>query len=830
MHLLLPIRGVSFAKVMEIATNLFTSWIILFLVLVKTVGATSAFPYSCPSPTASRCSNNLTQDQRVPLYILVLVPFPDEREEAGLDFGLATLPGVRIARDFINCDQSELLPGYRIEIIESNHEACGILETIQETYISLARFALHQECGPVVAVAGLLCSPSTAIASHIAGHDGTDIIQLSASGSPAFDWNFTTYTRFSLEARPLWLRDYPRLWRYVSSAAIYVDTLLALMEEFEWKNVGLVQDLQSVYFIAVAEDFRKKIEARSTEFKLISTSGLEQTDPQYITVAVQNIKRTGVRIIFVPATFAQSTLLICRAAYEGLISPLYQWVFIDMYIQDFEDQSTCNPSMLHKGLNGSFLLQYKLESVVADITKDSSAVIQEYFSLYKKHLRDIQRDFNFSRKLTSDPGSTYSTLLFDQVWSYAHALNQSLPQLQSGNLSLVKYTNGNVIADIIEDQLSKLNIQGLNGNIRFNGDRVFPSTVRIVHAVFVNKTAISGTVVGTYTNSTGLQNLSLNASDVPADFVDPQLIMLPTAGGAIIYLTILTVLILVTINLVSFLLFRKKPVVKASSPYLSLFMFVGCYLLCSAALLQITNVVLGDISVTKLDHAFLCGAGLLIDQNGYIFISVALFIKLLRLHHIFTNKYLRNLSGMWKNSSLAFIVIILCLVQNILSISIIAVLKLSYRSRLLETKNKNGVRLEQRVVSCNTHRDLLYTISYLPLVVYFILITYLAITMRRIKNRNFKDTKKVNLFVAVVAVLMVAYIVSWWFLLATNMEQFIVIVQTLFPLAVAMACQAILFLPKVLPTWWSELKTLHLSSTSSVTKKSGRTSVTELLS
>ena len=471
--------------------------------------------------------------------------------------------------------------------------------------------------------------------------------------------------------------------------------------------------------------------------------------------------------------------------------------------------------MLYKGLNGSFLLQYKLyvESFAdtCNITEVSGRVIQEYFSVYQKHYRDIQKDFNFSGNLASDSGSAYSTILFDQVWSYAHALNQSLPQLQSGNLSLANYTNGNkMIAEIVEDQLSKLNIKGLNGKIRFNRKRVVPSTIQI--EIVRNESAISHTLLGIYTDSSLQKCLNLTPSDVPADCCDLQFITVHTSVVCLISFAIFTAALLVTLNLMFFLFCRDKTAVKAASPKLSLFMFAGCYLLCLTAIFHTTQRILGGIYIKNANvYKFLCIGGLFIDQNGYNLILAALFIKLLRIHQVFSNKYLKNLSNMWKNSSLAVIVIALCLIQNISSIIIAVTIKYTYNSTVIFTHNttdENGVYLQQKIFSCSDH--LLYTISYLPLVVYFIVITYLAITTRRVKDGNYKDTKKVTLFVAIVAVLMVAYIVSWWFLLKleTQMVQFTVIVQTLFPLAVAMACQVVLFTPKVLPTCWSELKIL----------------------
>lgn len=811
------------------ATKTSLAPLILLLVLGGRVGATSnRFQFTCPSPSASSCSSSSSQDQRLPLYVLVLVPFPDERSEAGWDYGLEMLPGARIARDFINCNQSDLLPGYRIELIESNHEACGISETIQETYINVARFALHKECGPVVVVAGLSCSPSTAIASQVAGHNGTDIIQLASSGSPAFDKdiedNFTTY---------------PRLWRYVSSAAIYVDTLLALMYKFGWRKVGLVYDLESFYFTSVAETFRIELAARNSQgFELISSSGLEQTDPQFLDMAVQNIKNTGVRIIFSATTYAQSTLLICRAAADGLIYPRYKWVFVDMYIQDFEDQKPveCSRYMLGRGLNSSFLLQYKLQSTELDVVKVTGGEIHGYFNLYQKHFRDVQREFNFAGNLTLESAIAYGHLLFDQIWSFAHALNRSLPLLERNNLSLSNYSAGStMIADIIEEQLSQLNLQGVSSEIYFNRIRVVPSTVRVVNPEIVNVTSSRRVVVAIYMN-TSLLNTTLTASDVPPDTGEAQLVTLHVAALAVIYMVITTAFILVTVVLVSFLFYRGKPAIKAASPYLSLFIFAGCYLLCLAALLRITYAGFGGTSITGLAYAFLCATELIVDQNGYSFILATLFIKLLRVHHIFTNKYLRNLSNVWKNSSLAFIVIILCLVPNISSIVIIFTLKPTYNSSVIplpDIKDENGVRLERTIISCNIQNDLWYTISYLPLLIYLFMITYLAITMRRIKNRNFKDTKKVNIFVAIVAVLTVVYLFAWWLLLATHQKQYVAIIQTIFPLTVAVLCQLILFAPKVLPTFWSESKvSQYLSSAAQYNvsnEKSRKTSATVLL-
>ena len=771
---------------------------LLVLVLLAVCNATntttgSSFTFSCPSVsnTSRSCNFSTLPDTRTAIYILALVPFPDDRDNSGWDYGMQMLPGGRIARDFINCNHSDLLPGYRLELIESNHEACGLSQIVAEAYINLARFGLNQECGPVVAVAGLPCSPSTVRVSQVAGHVGSDIIQLASAGSPIFDMD----TDFTM---------YPRLWRYVSSAGVYVDVVIELMKQLEWSNISLIHDLDSEYYFNIAQTFTAKVKLINN-LTVGSSFGLEGTDSGLLSNAIQSIKDSRIRIIFCSTTFAQSTLLMCKAANEGLVSPKYLWIFPDMRIEDFEEQISvinCNMETLYRGINRSLLLQYDLLNKV----NDSGGMFHNYSNLYKQYLEEVQRDYNFSNRNLSIPtGIAYSHLLFDQIWSFANALNQSLPQLQSMNISIDHNTVGNApFADLLENTLRQLNIPGITGNISFDRLRVYPTTIRIVYPNSTNGSNISSTIVGIYHN-TSFITFKLNVTDVPRDIDPPIFERLPDVVIAFVYLAILMVTVLTSIVFGLFYYNRNKPKVKASSPFLTVFMFVGCYLLCLAALVRITYGGFGGLTITGTLFAFMCGLELFLEQNGYSLILVTLFIKLVRVHHIFNNKQLRDLSRVWKNSSLAVIVMILCIIPNILSIIIVSIQAPDYNASVLELpdeRDENGVRIEKRIVSCNLQNGFLYIPSYFPLVFYLIFTIYLSITMRRIKNRNFKDTKKVNIFVTIDSLLTVTYIFSWWLLLVNHKKQYVVLVQSLFPLTVVVACQVILLAPKVTPPCW----------------------------
>ena len=751
---------------------------------------------SCPSNASITSSSGCVphMDTRTTIYILVTVPFPDDREIAGWDYGIEMLPGGRIARDFINCNHSDLLPGYRLELIESNHEACDISPQT-EAYINLIRYGLDQECGPVMAVAGLPCSSTIVEVSPVAGRN--DLIQLSSAVSPIFELD-TDFSR------------YPRLWRYLSSAGVYVDVVIELMKQLHWSSIGLIHDLDSEHYFYIAETFIEAVKANNLTLR--SSFGLENTNPKLLSNAIQSIKDSGIKVIFCSTTFTQSTALICRAANEGLVSPNYLWIFPDMSIEDFEEQIMeidCDKETLYKGINRSLLLQY-------DIVNGAQIPgMLNYLDLYKQHLEEVQRDYNYSGREFISTGFSYSHLLFDQIWSFANALNQSLPQLHSMNISLKHNTVGNTpFADLLEYALSRLNILGITGKISFNHLRVYPTSVRVVYLNIINSSIIRGTIVGRYQDKT-LMSFKLNRADVPHDVYAPILETVPLMVIALMYLlVILMVTILTSIVLGLFYHNRKKPKVKASNPFLSVFMFFGCYLLCLAALLRITYGGFAGSTISGILFSILCGLEFFFEQNGLSVILVTLFIKLLHVHHIFNTNKLRKLSSVWKNRSLAAIVLILCFIPNLLFILLITFMTPTYTINESGQRDVNGVRIEKVLVTCNIQATFsLYLLIYFPLAIYLIFIIYLSITMRKIKDTNFKDTKKVNIFVAIISLLSLTYIISWWLLLEIFPQyyKYVAVVQSLFPLTVVVACQVILLIPKITPSCCEKAANSHQS-------------------
>ena len=155
-----------------------------------------------------------------------------------------------IAQEEIN-NRSDILPGYHIQ--DTIEVGIGLSNLVKHT--------VSPPCHPVVAVMGLVCSSHTSILSPVAGHEGFDLIQLSRASSPIFE---TQYEHF------------PHLWRNIGAATVYSDTVLAIMDQFNWTRVGIVYNTDSSFYSELAMDIEQKIKESGNKSVAFS-SGIRGT-------------------------------------------------------------------------------------------------------------------------------------------------------------------------------------------------------------------------------------------------------------------------------------------------------------------------------------------------------------------------------------------------------------------------------------------------------------------------------------------------------------------------------------------------------------------------
>ena len=167
---------------------------------------------------------------------------------------------------------------------------------------------------------------------------------------------------------------------------------------------------------------------------------------------------------------------------------------------------------------------------------------------------------------------------------------------------------------------------------------------------------------------------------------------------------------MITTQLALLLYFRNHKAIKATSPHLSILIFVGCYLLCISGLL---TTIIGSFTFSVLVKLhFTDVIVFVLYLNGTSLIIVTITIRLLRVYRIFMCADRFHLGKYWKNAPLILIAIFLSLIPNIMLVGVFIIQYFNYIS-----------------IGLFTLLELMF------LIVSF----FLTIRMHKVKYKNFKD-------------------------------------------------------------------------------------------
>ena len=719
---------------------------------------------------STSCPNTSTTGDTKPLYLVTLAPF---------NRFVSVVSGALVAQDEIN-NRTNLLPGYHIELIIKRRETCSMYE-LGVGLSNFLKYTIDPPCRPVVAVSGLSCSSQTVLISPIAGHKGFDLIQLSAANSPIFQTQNDNFTH---------------LWTFLGSATVYADTVLALMDEFNWKRVGLVYNSGNIFTPETAVDFEKKIKSSRSK-KLVFSEEIIDTTKIYFDRVISNIKSQGVTILVVMLNAEQDSILVTRALNEGLLYPQYTWIHVEIKPEWLVNEELHDPATIFSGIQGHIFLV----PLTAAHNQSARLVSDEPYSAFEQkfenklpQLKDLYNESDIISEVV------FGGYYYDQVWALALALNKSLPVLRNKDISIDTYTIGQPeITAVIEEQMANLSFKGAGGLVEFNQYRSVSTPVQIIWCI--NNTERN---VGIYDPLNFAHfHTSINASDLPKDRIDNHYdyVLIPLPVAIVLYVAAAAVVIFTTIQLVLFMYlhYNNSKVVRATSPYLSLVMFVGCYLFCLAAIFSITQ---GSFLLTPSVFSATICLLLLSAVNAFSLTLTTLFIKLLRVYHIFhsSNHLKSNLGKRFKNYSLFFFILLLALTPNIvflLSLMIEIPKMSSYEIRFIrDSLFINVVHL--RLTGTGPYVAVACMFAYHAL--FLLLILFLAIRTRKIEYNNFKDTKKINIFIAIVFFVTTMGSASVTVLFHREKEPDGYVVLTVCLLILPTVCQLVLFLPKILPT------------------------------
>ena len=725
---------------------------------------------------ASQCPNTSAVGDTKPLYLLVLRSFPG---------GLNVLSGSRIARDEIN-NQSDILSDYHIELIVDTIEGCSSNEA-GIGLSNLLKHTLNPQCRPVVAVAGLGCSSHTSVLSPIAGHDDYDLIQLSSANAPIFD---TENHRF------------PHLWRFLGSASDrYSDVVLAIMDQFNWTRIGIVYNTGSLFHSEIAKHLQNKIKSsmKTVDFYF----GISGSREFYLEAAVSGIRNRETTIIVSLLSASQTAAILKLAISENVVLPQYLWIHVEKYQSYFRDfDFISNTTFGHIFLHTQVVLDNEQTELVSGET---------FATFNEKHREDLgllERTHN----ITGLNPSSFARYWYDQVWAIALAINNSLPVLESRNLSIDEYTIGqHEITAIIEQEMAKLRFQGAGGWVEFN--KYHSVSTPVVVEVFQILDNGTQKRVGLYDHSNASAfHVNISASDLPKDRLIRQYTyyLIPVPVAIILYTLTSGVTIFTTIQLILYLYYRDHKVIKATSPYLSLIMFFGCYLLCLSA---IVNITIDSFETIPVVYTALLSLTILLTMNGTSLVLIPLFVKLLRVERIFSSKLEKDIGKCWNNGFLVFIVIFLVVILNMMVVPVLILETPEYSNYTLNP-NDLEVLLHIRPFGKSDFISVGITLVYMILIL--IVISLVAFRTRKIRHNNFKDTKKINIFIALTIFASFYILTSYVVLTERNYEPIANTILIIAQFTLPTLCQFILFTPKIVPVLLEKRE--HSISFSSFTK------------
>ena len=304
---------------------------------------------------------------------------------------------------------------------------------------------------------------------------------------------------------------------------------------------------------------------------------------------------------------------------------------------------------------------------------------------------------------------------------------------------------------MIEQQLANLSYQGASGWVEFNEHRTISTPIEIFwilengveqHVGLYNPLSPSGFLV------------NISTSQLPRDTLPRiyRLIYLPVA--ILLYMLIAALIIFTTVQLILYLLYRDHKVIKATSPYLSLLMFAGCYLLCVAGTL---NTTISTFVIPKKDFLILIRTDFIIILNGFSFILITLFIKLLRIYRIFSSKLSKDLGKYWSNFPLLLTIIFLTALPNIIVLPIILLYPFHYNTILVHKGTFTEVDIN--INSPNYLLAVGLIAGYIAL--FSCVILCVVIRTCNIRHRNFNDTKKLNFFNFILFFTTALYLLYW---------------------------------------------------------------------
>ena len=720
-------------------------------------------PMHCTSSITNTSSNSIN------LQVIIMLPLnPTEgqirSEVQEWDRGREILPGAQIAVEAINNDP-HLLSGYDLVLAEINVDPCTPMEvhTNLDAFVPFVNGSLRNTVGML----GMFCDRLLRMISPLAGRDDFGLFQLSGTASPLLRKNRERYKHLNF---------------IVPSEAAYYETLFATMNELDWKQALIIDE----------EFFNLESVRNISYFKHdIDITYLEYSDLIFTTLS--EIRRSEKNIVYVSVGARRMANLLCSAFDDGLVWPQYMWILQEHDISDLLQvgHKGCSDRKLIDATRNAILFkfQYKQENQSKEL--DTHNTYDSYIEQYTKLLNESGQNLTINR---------FANTMHDSVWALAFALNKSLETIanQGDDMTVREFVDQygtKELTSSIEDNLKSLSFEGVSGGIHFNKDYNIEALVSITLTYCNHNNASSA--IGHYDQaSPGEFKIDRTLLELPPDTLPNRYNQIPLLVTALLVVIAAICSIFTTLMFTLFAKYRRYSEIKATSPYLSMLMFVGTYFIVVSAVMQAVLTAINTPMGTIMS-ATLCGSVMSGNVMGINLIFSTLLLRMLRVYRIFS--YFGKTGKIWSDKVLVVIVMVIVGGDVILLLIWFIVDPFAIKDVVVYKSNAHPPHYEISQYCTSSDISVWFALVFGKVGILFAIVLFLAIKTRKIQRENFKDTKKVNVYIFI-TVLIIAMLIPVWFLLegTGNVKWTGVMIYVAFG-ATGLFCQLLLFAPKVLP-------------------------------
>lgn len=690
--------------------------------------AVAALVFSAAVLWVSCCGNatevNAAGEKRV-IQLLTLLPYfnPVPAKNPSWDGGNDIQPVLDLAKDQINSNPF-LLENYTLELVHGR-DGCDV---VTETPLGFIQKVFTPDSSRFAGIIGPGCSSSTTMLGQVTGRPELDIVLLHGGGSE------------DIADR----ERYGHLLGTLGSTEGFVEGFRNLVRKSGWNRVAILYDDSRLYYLST-----KRLFVDNLPIGL----NLQYLAPVSFTfLPLDIVQGKLLRIVFVMCPLELTQRILCLAKNNSMVYGNNQFVIMSQKRKDLVSpvnftyervQYFCSRDDMASIVEKMFLLLYNLmptegESIISNITFD------DYLEQYQQYRAVYNRRSDVSRNATY---SIWATYFYDSVWAWALVLDNLTKSAVPLDLDGT-YESTNQTPRIIE-QFYLTKFQGISGEISFRRETGFtPREIDIFQ--------INNNVSEHLASVDGNGSLYLISSNTSIDFIPDTFdnaTLRENRGLAIFFnvITSLQVFVVVILHVLT-IVYRKKPLIKASSPKLLHMSYIGIYIMLIGTYLWSFNPA-ALISVEKR-HIFCQLLWSWCLPIGFTLAFCPVAMRTYRIYRIF--KHYLNPGPFISDPFLVGTVLVFLLIDLLISVLWTSLDRYALDTIIVLSQGGEG---QLSVINVRRHCYCEYLFVWFAVIftykaVILVVVTVFALLTRKIANRSFATTS-LRVLVFLLAIVMI---------------------------------------------------------------------------